>query len=472
MSTVLQNSPALKLAGIVVAIVAVVGVFSALSSDDDAIVTADSKPDHIQKAKPVKADPDAQDTAAQDRARISAQMAQMLNRVDELEKLAQQVGSPVGDSSDDIEGEKISQLIEQKIQEKYGLSLPSEGSTSMWVGQSSDEVLSDYVVAEEADAEQGQGEPLPQNINFSDDAGASSGEFSVGAFTSSNDVEWVMPADAKEDGLFESFSKEKERINFGESKEEKEKDKFVQYATIDKEAILYDAVVLTELVGVTPYSGKVTSPYYFKIELGRENLMTSGIHLPHIAQMRMSGYAVGEWTTSCVQGVITSATFVFEDGTISSVGATESEAQGGGIGYLTDPYGSPCIKGRKYSDLMEYAAVAGGLAGLASIGEGCANAQFDVSETANGLQQAFTGNSGELAVGEGLSGASNATAEVIAKRYENMPDLVIAPPGQYVVVQLTQQLEINYDPEGRKILNDNFESDLAEYYERKAINGD
>lgn len=80
MSTVLQNSPALKLAGIVVAIVAVVGVFSALSSDDDAIVTADSKPDHIQKAKPVKADPDAQDTAAQDRARISAQMAQMLNR--------------------------------------------------------------------------------------------------------------------------------------------------------------------------------------------------------------------------------------------------------------------------------------------------------------------------------------------------------------------------------------------------------
>ncbi len=472
MSTVLQNSPALKVASIAVGIVVVVALYSAFSGDEKPAQTNGQSVQHQQVTKPVEADPDAADTAAQDRARLSAQMQEILLKVKALESdKSNQVNPQEGVSTSDI-----TKLVEQKLAELNGNTppSPSKPSTSMTVAQSTDDALSDYVVS--GDTPLNKNQPASEQINF--DAPVESEQtvglsgFSVGAFSNDNEVQWVMPADAKEGGFIDGFMKETDKLNFAESKEEKKKKQFVQYATIDKEAILYDAVVLTELVGVTPYSGQVTSPYYFKIELGRENLMTSGINLPQIAQMRMSGYAVGEWTTSCVQGIVTSATFVFEDGTIASAGATQSEAQGSGIGYLTDPYGSPCIKGEKYSDLAEYVAVAGGLGAVSAIGDGISNAQFDMTQTATGLQQAFTGSSMQLALGEGLSGSTSAASEIIAKRYESTRDLVIAPPGQYVVVQLTQQLDINYDPEGRKILNHDFEQDLAEYYEQKAISGE
>lgn len=475
MSTVLQNAPALKLSAIVVGIVVVVGIVSSISSDDKPAPRS-SKPVHSQASqKMVAADPQAQDTAAEDRARISAQMQSLLDEVEDLRsKLARSNNGEVI-----IPDSKIESLIDKKLRTNEPAS-QSSGQTSMQVNQSTNAALEDYVVSPNNDNHGTNDSNTDQNVtlDFSEPAPAADrGEaslegFSVGNFSSDGQVDWVMPADSEEKGLLDTFNSEKEKLNFAESDSEKEKKKFVQYATIDKEAILYDAIVLTELVGVTAYSGEVTSPYYFKIELGRDNLMTSGIDLPHIAQMRMSGYAVGEWTTSCVQGVVTSATFVFEDGTISTIGAEQSAASGQGIGYITDPYGSPCIKGDKYSDLMEYASVAGGLAGITSIGEGLANAQFDTQNSVSGLQQAFTGSSSQLALGKGLSGTTSAITEVVAKRYENTRDIIIAPPGQYVTVQLTKQLEINYDPEGRKILNDNFEEDLADYYEQKAINGE
>lgn len=467
MSTVLNNSPALKLAGVAVIVIGSVMLFS--MGSDESVGSSSSSNEAKAGVQSKSVDPEKlqaeKDTASQDRIRLSAQLQALM---DEVRTLKGQIAAKQSSTSNvAIDESEVEAIAKRVLTERDTRDAVSSSSTGMNVGNDIDSELEGYVLGDDVVEEKPNidfGE-VSNNENTVGLSGYSVGAESVGQ----ESVEWVLPADSEDsNGLFDEFLSKKDELNFTESSEEKKENNFVQYATLDKEAILYDAVLLTDLVGVTAYSGAVTSPYYFKLELGRDNIMTSGINLPHVAQMRMSGYAVGEWSKSCVAGTITSATFVFDDGTIHSVGSTGG-AQGQGIGYISDPYGSPCITGEKYSDLMEYASVNGGLSALAAIGEGLSSAQFDTLDSASGLQQAFTGSQGELAVGEGLSGASTAFSNVIAKRYENTRDLVIANSGQYVVVQLTQQLAIDYDPNGRKILNENFESDLEEFYEKQAL---
>jgi integrating conjugative element protein (TIGR03752 family) len=291
--------------------------------------------------------------------------------------------------------------------------------------------------------------------------------------------EWTSPIgeESSEKGLIDGFINKADGA-FDISKEfagnTSTKIKSIQYATIDKEAILYDAVILTELVGVVASSSTVKSPFKFKLELGQDNLATSGINMPHLAEIRMSGYGVGEWVTSCVQGIITSATFVFSDGTISNavIGKSGSGKSSGGnnqgqIGFITDEYGSPCIKGEKYSDLAEYASVTGGLSVLAGFGSAATNAQFDTQSNASQVNKVFTGDMVKNMAGEGLESGASAINQVMAARYKNIRDLVVADAGQYVTVHLSQQLNIDYDPNGRKILNQNFDVELSEYYEQE-----
>lgn len=190
--------------------------------------------------------------------------------------------------------------------------------------------------------------------------------------------------------------------------------------------------------------------------------MTSNIKLPQIRTMRMSGFVVGEWSTSCVKGYITSATFVFADGMISTVGSSENEAER--LGYITDEYGEPCIQGDKYSSLNEYAAIHGGLSSLSSVASALSNAQFDTEDSLGGATQVFNGSQTKLAIGDGVSGGLTAISDTIAARYANVRDFVIARP-ETVIVQLNKAIPIDYDTSGRKILNERFEQQLQEYYE-------
>jgi len=136
--------------------------------------------------------------------------------------------------------------------------------------------------------------------------------------------------------------------------------------TIPENATLTGSITMTALLGRVPIDGTVNDPYPFKVLIGKDNLIANGIELPNVQGAVMSGTATGDWTLSCVRGQIESITFVFDDGTVRTLptpeetvtrGASRTSGDGrirGGIGYLSDPFGVPCIVGEKKSNAAEY----------------------------------------------------------------------------------------------------------------------
>jgi integrating conjugative element protein (TIGR03752 family) len=466
MAVVLESSPFLRLVsyvGGVVIIVLLVNVFTAGNNNPSQPVHGNNPPSVVVTEKAA-----VDDSMSETLEAVSQQLGVTSEKFDELKtsssesikKLRAELDeSKKSNKSDNINVDELTVYIDNLVNKKIN-SINNEqlaGSSSMHVESDINDII----------------------LNENDDI--SLGGYVIGAELENNsnqEYEWTYPVDEKEteSGLFDGFI-DKTNNAFDISKElasnSASKIVNIQYATIDKEAILYDAIILTELVGVVASSSTVKSPFNFKLELGQDNLATSGIYMPHLAEIRMSGYGVGEWVTSCVQGIITSATFVFSDGTISNavVGKDASDQGSGGnqgqIGYITDEYGSPCIKGDKYSDLAEYASVTGGLSVLSGIGSAVSNAQYDTQSSATQVNKVFTGDIAQSIGGEGLEVGANAFNQVMASRYKNIRDLIVADAGQYVTVHLSKQLDIDYNPIGRKILNKNFEEELNEYYEQQ-----
>src|SRR3990167_9098043 len=138
--------------------------------------------------------------------------------------------------------------------------------------------------------------------------------------------------------------------------------------TIPENATLLGSVAMTALIGRVPVDGTVNDPYPFKVLVGPENLTANCIDLPEVAGAVMSGTASGDWTLSCVRGQVQSITFMFTDGTIRTVPEpravvsrntasaqnSNTERIRGGLGYLSDPYGIPCIAGVRRSNAQQY----------------------------------------------------------------------------------------------------------------------
>jgi integrating conjugative element protein (TIGR03752 family) len=467
MAVVLESSPFLRLisyVGGVVIIVLLVNVFTAGDNNPSQGVHGNNPPSVVVTEKAA-----IDDSMSETLEAVSQQLGVTSEKFEKLRISSNEDNDRLraeldelkkSNETDNIDMDKltiyVNNLVNKKINSKNNDQL--SGSSSMHVESDINDII----------------------LNENDDI--TLGGYVVGAESENNsnqEYEWTYPVGEKEteSGLFDGFMN-KTNAAFDISKElasnSKSKIDNIQYATIDKEAILYDAIILTELVGVVASSSTVKSPFNFKLELGQDNLATSGIYMPHLAEIRMSGYGVGEWVTSCVQGIITSATFVFSDGTISNaVVGKDASDQGSGsgnqgqIGYITDEYGSPCIKGDKYSDLAEYASVTGGLSVLSGIGSAVSNAQYDTQSSATQVNKVFTGDIAKSIGGEGLEVGANAFNQVMASRYKNIRDLIVADAGQYVTVHLSKQLDIDYNPIGRKVLNKNFEEELNEYYEQQ-----
>lgn len=436
---VAKNNPALFLGFIVIGFIAL----SFFLSSSDEPVAVQKVQTNTEKVIVKNSDDAASDTAAEDRKRLSQQIDQIMVSLNGLNSELQ-----AQNRENDMLKAKIADLTTNgNLDVNYSTddSITNRDLTDPNVGSSfENEILGFEGDKKQADSVLDTGYRIDESENDVDS------------------LEWI----GKEDGFINSITNSfQENIPLPEqagSKEEREKSGIIQYATIDPEAVLFDAFVFDSIIGVSPNQTGIVEPYRFKLELSNENLLTNGFQLPEIESMRMSGYAVGEWSTSCVKGFITSATFIFKDGRIHTVGNADNSSEK--LAYITDQYGSPCIMGDKYSSLLEYASIHGGLSALSSIGEGLSNAQFTTTGADSGLQQAFTGDQGKLALGEGLTGGFDAISQTVAARYANVRDVIVAKP-DFVIVQLSQAIEIDYDANGRKVLNPDFENELDEYYE-------
>lgn len=241
--------------------------------------------------------------------------------------------------------------------------------------------------------------------------------------------------------------------------------------TLPQNSTLMGSVAMSALIGRVPIDGTVNDPYPFKVMIGPDNLTANGIDLPDVAGAIASGTASGDWTLSCVRGQIRSLTFVFNDGTVRTFPAPQEEGNGnnqnnnqtssegqqsirGGLGWLSDPYGIPCIAGDRRSNAKEYltnqsllTAAGAGAAKILKADETTNSTSFSSGGTTFGS----TGNTGNSALGAILTGGVSDIRAWMNKLYGEAFAAVYVQPGAKVAVHLDQQLAIDYELKGRKV---------------------
>jgi integrating conjugative element protein (TIGR03752 family) len=231
--------------------------------------------------------------------------------------------------------------------------------------------------------------------------------------------------------------------------------------TVPSNATLMGSVAMTALIGRIPIDGTVNDPYPFKVLIGPDNLTANGIEIPDVAGAVVSGTASGDWTLSCVRGQIRSVTFVFNDGTIRTV-PEGGRGQGnqnsrstteGGLGWISDPYGIPCVSGERRSNAQQYlgsqALITAAGAAAASLIESENGSVAVVSSTDGSL--GTVGISGNEAMGRILAGGVRDMADWVNKLYGQAFAAIVVPPGAKVAVHLEQPLHIDYEEKGRRV---------------------
>ncbi|HFH3285723.1 TIGR03752 family integrating conjugative element protein [Pseudomonas aeruginosa] len=248
--------------------------------------------------------------------------------------------------------------------------------------------------------------------------------------------------------------------------------------TIPENATLMGSVAMTALIGRVPVDGTVIDPYPFKVLVGPENLTANGIDLPEVAGAVMSGTASGDWTLSCVRGQVESITFVFTDGTIRTVPEPRAvvrrnaaSAQNsntdrirGGLGYLSDPYGIPCIAGERRSNAQQYLGsqsliTAAGAGVAALLGDERSNSSV-VSSGSGTI--GVTNSSGNSALNAILAGGVSDIRAWVNKLYGEAFAAVYVPPAAQVALHLDHEITLDYEPNGRSVRHEHSHAILSD----------
>ncbi|MDA6076432.1 TIGR03752 family integrating conjugative element protein [Edwardsiella anguillarum] len=240
--------------------------------------------------------------------------------------------------------------------------------------------------------------------------------------------------------------------------------------TLPENSTLVGSRAMTALLGRVPINGTVTDPYPFKVLIGKDNLTANGIELPDVEGAIVSGTASGDWTLSCVRGQVNSVTFVFSDGTVrtlprpdtsNNAGGQNNNAQAkqdtgtsGGIGWISDENGIPCIGGERKSNASTYLPTIFGLSAAGAAGEAMSQGQYTTQNNVNGISATMTGDAGQAALGKAISGGMSETTDWIKQRYGMTFDAIYVPPGARLAVHITRQLAIDYEDKGRKVRYD------------------
>ncbi|KIZ52791.1 MAG: TIGR03752 family integrating conjugative element protein [Pseudomonas oryzihabitans] len=264
-----------------------------------------------------------------------------------------------------------------------------------------------------------------------------------------------------------------QRAADGMGGDEQSRKKVRKVYTLPQNSTLMGSVSMTALVGRVPVDGTVNDPYPFKVLIGPDNLTANGIDLPDVAGAVVSGTASGDWTLSCVRGQIRSMTFVFTDGTVRTLPAPQENAGQqnngqnnqnastngqpaavqGGMGWISDPYGIPCIAGERRSNASQYigsqALITAAGAGAASLIKNDGTSSSYV-QTPNGTI-GTTGMSGNEAMGKILNQGVSDISTWVNKLYGQAFAAVYVQPGAKVAIHLDQELAIDYELKGRKV---------------------
>ena len=222
--------------------------------------------------------------------------------------------------------------------------------------------------------------------------------------------------------------------------------------TLPVTTMLTGAVTLTPMVGRVPVGGNVHDPFKFQAELGADNLAANGHRIPGVAKVIVAGTVVGNREQECVRGAIQVMTFIFKDGRIHTVGDGANHDSNGGLGYLADPWGKPCIRGTYINNGSEYLTSRATAAFLEGLAGAYGNAQVRRSTDANGWRDTYiSGNTYQYAASQGIGSTAAEIAAYVRERAMDAFDVVYVPQAHKVQIILEQQVDIDYDTQARKV---------------------
>ncbi|PML40315.1 TIGR03752 family integrating conjugative element protein [Vibrio sp. 10N.261.52.A1] len=221
--------------------------------------------------------------------------------------------------------------------------------------------------------------------------------------------------------------------------------------TLHRGTMLADAVSMTALMGRIPLNGQVTDPYPFSMILGRKNLMASGFTLPDVQGAIVTGTVTGDWSLSCVRGVVESIDFIRADGSILSYPEGEEAVDSGfdgssikttDLGFLADPNGNPCLTGERISNAPEYLTTKGLLDAASAAANAVAISQQTISVDGSTSTSALTGNAAKNAAAESAAAFTGTVSEFIEARMGSSFDVVYTPPGTKASIHLRKPVTL------------------------------
>jgi hypothetical protein len=239
-----------------------------------------------------------------------------------------------------------------------------------------------------------------------------------------------------------------------------QKPKPIPYYTIPANSTAVHDRLMSSLVGRIPVKGVVTDPYPFKIVFCNDTLAANGLRVPHLRQMIVSGYSEGDLNLVSVRGWVTSLTFVFEDGTITTTSSNNNDignfTKENALGYLSDPHGNPFISGQLITNAPTY--LGGNVLLGAAQGAASAYAQEQTTSQTSVLgasTSTVTGSPSKFVLGQAGVNAAGEAQKWWADREQSSFDAVYVPSGKEIVVNFAKEILIDYDPQGRKLAYEN-----------------
>lgn len=271
---------------------------------------------------------------------------------------------------------------------------------------------------------------------------------------------WTEPLDAKQDDTGQWLTPALKALqtvgatagdSFEQNSARFDNDRGTPVYTLHRGSVLANSVSLTALMGRIPMSGQVTDPYPFSMVVGANNLMASGFTLPDIQGAIVTGTVTGDWSLSCVRGVVESIDFIRADGSILSYpeesGAIDSGFDGSSIktdelGFLADPNGNPCLSGIRISNAPQYLTTKGLLDAATAAANAASIAQKTVSVDGNTSTSSLTGSAIKSAAGESAAAFTSTVSEFIQARMGSTFDIVYVEPGVSAAIHLRKPITL------------------------------
>ena len=231
------------------------------------------------------------------------------------------------------------------------------------------------------------------------------------------------------------------------------------FLTIPRNSTLLAATAMTALVGRVPLDGSVRDPMPFKVLTGTHNLSANGFEIEGLQGMVWSGWAVGDWTLSCVSGYLNSVTFIFDDGTIFSETYEDAGDGQAALGWISDEQGMPCIRGERKSNAASFLAQQALLQTTSAAAAAAAAVQTTRQlDALGGASAIVTGDVENYIRGQALAESANTTSQWLERRANQEFDAVVLPAGAILAIHVNTELHIDYDQGGRKISYENHSS--------------